>query len=201
MNPTEAIAVVLIVGMVVGVPLFGITVRLALKPLVDAYLRMREAHLAHGEVAALRARVQHLEHLVESQGAALARAHLTRLRRIASMTTTADAAPGSTCPSTRSPSRSARPLPASIPFVASAPSRAAATAAPRHPARPSPAACAFPAASAAGAQASSMVFCPGSAFPRSRIPTAIACSMATTSASSSAAFPFTTAPARISAVA
>ena len=50
------------------------------------------------------------------------------------MTTTADAAPGSTCPTARSPSRSARPLAATMPRVASAPSRAAAAAASRHPA-------------------------------------------------------------------
>ena len=87
------------------------------------------------------------------------------------MTMTADAAPGSTCPTARSPSRSARPLAGDhAAWSPPRPSRAAAAAASRHPARSCPAACASAAACAAGAQASSMVFCPGSALPRSRMP-------------------------------
>ena len=53
--------------MTLGVPLLGLTLRFALKPLVETWLRLREAQLgaSAGELEALRARVAHLEHVLD----------------------------------------------------------------------------------------------------------------------------------------
>ena len=126
-----------------------------------------------------------------------------RLRRIASITTTAEAAPGIDMPE--------RPLAQPLgPALGgdhrpwSPPRPPAPPPPPRRgtPARSFPAACASPRPPAPPApRRRAWSSRPGSALPRSRMPCAIACSIATTSASSSAALPLTAAAARISAVA
>jgi hypothetical protein len=71
MELTDAVVTILTVAMVVGVPLMGLTLRFSLKPLVEAFLRLREAQLGvsnGSEVALLKARVAHLEHVLESHG-------------------------------------------------------------------------------------------------------------------------------------
>lgn len=68
-NVAEPIVTVLIVGMVIGIPMMGLTVRFALKPLVDAWIRLREAQVApSSELLQLRERVAHLERVLESHG-------------------------------------------------------------------------------------------------------------------------------------
>ncbi len=58
----DAVVVISVVAMVVGIPLMGLTLRFSLKPVVDAYVRLREAHLGRaGDVDLLRARVVRLE--------------------------------------------------------------------------------------------------------------------------------------------
>lgn len=71
MELTEAVVTVLIVAMVIGVPLLGLTLRFSLKPLVEAFIRLREAQLgvsSGSEVALLKARVAQLELVLESHG-------------------------------------------------------------------------------------------------------------------------------------
>lgn len=67
-NVTEAITTVLVVAMVVGVPLMGLTLRFSLKPLVEAFIRLREAQLGVSEVAVLKQRVAVLEQVLEAHG-------------------------------------------------------------------------------------------------------------------------------------
>lgn len=71
MQTQEAIVTILVTAMVVGIPFLGLTMRFALKPLVDAWLRVREAQV-HGasssDLEALRARVAHLEHMLDLHG-------------------------------------------------------------------------------------------------------------------------------------
>jgi hypothetical protein len=68
----EAVMIVLVTGMTVGVPLLGLTLRFALKPVVETWLRVREVQargqVPAGELDALRARVVHLEHMLEVHG-------------------------------------------------------------------------------------------------------------------------------------
>lgn len=65
----EAVVTVLVVAMVLGIPLMGLTIRFALKPLVEAWIRLREAQIAPStEVLQLRERVAHLERVLESHG-------------------------------------------------------------------------------------------------------------------------------------
>jgi hypothetical protein len=69
MSTQEAVVVVLVVAMVIGLPFMGLTIRFALKPLVDAWLRLREAQLSTpSEVLLLRERVAHLERVLEMHG-------------------------------------------------------------------------------------------------------------------------------------
>lgn len=68
METTEAIVVVMVVGMTCGIPLLGLTIRFSLKPLVEAFIRLREAQLGAGQLQALHDRVIHLEHQLEIHG-------------------------------------------------------------------------------------------------------------------------------------
>ncbi|WP_338863402.1 hypothetical protein [Myxococcus stipitatus] len=70
MDPIEATMVVLVTAMVFGIPLFGLTVRLSLKPVMEAFIRLREAQMANHspETARLAARVARLEALLDSHG-------------------------------------------------------------------------------------------------------------------------------------
>lgn len=45
METLEALVPVLVVGMVVGVPMFAVSVRIALRPVVEAWVKLREAQL------------------------------------------------------------------------------------------------------------------------------------------------------------
>jgi hypothetical protein len=82
MDTTEAIVVVLVVSITCGIPLLGLTIRFSLKPLVEAFIRLREAQLGSGELQALRARVVHLEHQLERHGL-LDRVPSTSLQQLA----------------------------------------------------------------------------------------------------------------------
>ena len=64
----ESITTVLVTAMVVGIPMVGITLRLSLKPLIDAFIRLREAQLGVSDNAMLRERVAHLERVLEAHG-------------------------------------------------------------------------------------------------------------------------------------
>jgi hypothetical protein len=68
MELTDAVVTVLIVGMVLGIPLAGLTLRFSLKPLVEAFIRLREAQLGVSDTALLRERVAHLERVLEAHG-------------------------------------------------------------------------------------------------------------------------------------
>jgi len=60
---------VLVVAMVAGIPLLGLTLRFSLKPALEAFIRLREAQLgAHPETAQLRERVAYLERVLEAHG-------------------------------------------------------------------------------------------------------------------------------------
>lgn len=68
MEMTDAVVTVLIVGMVLGIPFAGLTLRFSLKPLVEAFIRLREAQLGISDTALLRERVAHLERVLEAHG-------------------------------------------------------------------------------------------------------------------------------------
>lgn len=70
MEPVEAVVTVMIVGMTVGIPLLGITIRLSIKPLVEAWMRLREAQTTRptGDIEGLKMRVAALEAILESRG-------------------------------------------------------------------------------------------------------------------------------------
>ena len=68
MEPTEAIVTVMVVGMTVGIPLLGLTLRFSLKPLVEAFIRLREAQLGMPQIQQLRDRVEYLERQLELRG-------------------------------------------------------------------------------------------------------------------------------------
>jgi hypothetical protein len=68
MEITEAVVSVLVVAMVLGIPLMGLTLRFSLKPLVEAFIRLREAQLGVSDTALLRERVAHLERVLEMHG-------------------------------------------------------------------------------------------------------------------------------------
>lgn len=69
MDPIEAVVTVVIVGMVIGIPFLGLTVRFSLKPVMEAFIRLREAQLrSQPDSAMLRERVAHLEHVLETHG-------------------------------------------------------------------------------------------------------------------------------------
>jgi hypothetical protein len=64
----EAVTTVLIVTMVLGIPMLGLTLRFSLKPLIDAFIRLREAQLGISDAALLRERVAYLERVLEAHG-------------------------------------------------------------------------------------------------------------------------------------
>jgi hypothetical protein len=68
MEATEAFVVVMVVGMTCGIPLLGLTIRFSLKPLVEAYMRLREAQIANTQLEGLRQRVSYLERELELRG-------------------------------------------------------------------------------------------------------------------------------------
>jgi hypothetical protein len=72
MDVYEAVVVILVTGMTLGVPLMGLTLRFALKPVMETWLRVREVQargqVPAGELDALRARVVHLEHMLDLHG-------------------------------------------------------------------------------------------------------------------------------------
>lgn len=67
METLDALVPVLVVGMVVGVPMMALSVRIALKPVVEAWLKLRETQLqqrprAHdAELEAMKLRLAALE--------------------------------------------------------------------------------------------------------------------------------------------
>jgi hypothetical protein len=65
MDATEAFVVVMVVGMTCGIPLLGLTIRFSFKPLVEAYIRLREAQLASPQLHSLQQRVAYLERELE----------------------------------------------------------------------------------------------------------------------------------------
>ncbi len=65
---TQSVTIVLIVAMTVGIPFLGLTLRFSLKPLVEAFIRLREAQLGVSEVAVLKQRVAVLEQVLEAHG-------------------------------------------------------------------------------------------------------------------------------------
>ncbi|MBZ4416065.1 hypothetical protein [Myxococcus sp. RHSTA-1-4] len=68
MDTTEAVVTVLIVTMTIGIPVAGLTLRFSLKPLVEAFIRMREVQLGASDTLLLRERVAHLERVLEAHG-------------------------------------------------------------------------------------------------------------------------------------
>ncbi|NOJ96413.1 hypothetical protein HMI51_26180 [Corallococcus coralloides] len=69
MELTEAVMIIMVTGMTVGIPLLGLTLRFALKPVIETWLRVREVQARPaGELEALRARVAHLEHMLDRHG-------------------------------------------------------------------------------------------------------------------------------------
>ncbi|AKQ63305.1 hypothetical protein A176_000217 [Myxococcus hansupus] len=69
MDVTEGIVMSFITAMVVGVPLFGLTLRFCLKPLVEAFIRLKEVPQGGGvDVQLLRERVAYLERVMEAHG-------------------------------------------------------------------------------------------------------------------------------------
>ena len=69
MSIQQAVVTVLIVAMVVGVPFMALAVRFSLKPLVDAWIRLREAQMTSPtELRLLRERVAYLEQVLELHG-------------------------------------------------------------------------------------------------------------------------------------
>ncbi|CAM4208525.1 hypothetical protein HJC10_34975 [Corallococcus exiguus] len=69
MELTEAVMIIMVTGMTVGVPLLGLTLRFALKPVIETWLRVREVQARPaGELEALRARVAHLEYMLDRHG-------------------------------------------------------------------------------------------------------------------------------------
>ncbi len=68
MEVTEAFVTVMVVGMTCGIPLMGLTMRFAFKPLVEAFVRLREAQLASTQVQSLQQRVAYLERELELSG-------------------------------------------------------------------------------------------------------------------------------------
>lgn len=68
MSTQEAIVSIVIVAMVVGLPMLGLTIRFALKPVMEAWMRVRETQQSSAEVQMLRDRVAHLERVLELNG-------------------------------------------------------------------------------------------------------------------------------------
>jgi hypothetical protein len=68
MSETEAIVAVMLTGMLFGIPMLGLTLRFSLKPLLEAYIRLREAQLTSPQVRMLHERVAYLERELERRG-------------------------------------------------------------------------------------------------------------------------------------
>lgn len=64
----EAVVIVLSMGMLVGLPMLGLTIRFALKPMLEAWMKVRESQHSSAEVQLLRERVAHLERVLEVNG-------------------------------------------------------------------------------------------------------------------------------------
>jgi hypothetical protein len=60
----------MVVGITCGIPLTGLTIRFALKPMVEAFIRLREAQLSASQLPMLRDRVAYLERQLELHGLA-----------------------------------------------------------------------------------------------------------------------------------
>ena len=71
MDTTEALLTLAVVTMTVGIPLMGLTLRYSLKPLVEAYVRVKEAHSGDrgDRIRALESRITMLERLALERGA------------------------------------------------------------------------------------------------------------------------------------
>jgi hypothetical protein len=82
MSTTEAIVVIMVVGITCGIPLTGLTIRFALKPMVEAFIRLREAQLSASQLPMLRDRVAYLERQLELHGLS-DRVHSMPLQQIA----------------------------------------------------------------------------------------------------------------------
>ena len=68
MDITEGVVTVLVVSICVGLPVLGITLRFALKPVLDAYIALKQAAPRRSdEVEALRMRVAALEAVWEQR--------------------------------------------------------------------------------------------------------------------------------------
>ena len=68
MSTQEAIVSIVIVAMVIGLPMLGLTIRFALRPVMEAWMRVRETQQSSAEVQMLRDRVAHLERVLELNG-------------------------------------------------------------------------------------------------------------------------------------
>ncbi|WP_426755267.1 hypothetical protein [Myxococcus sp. Y35] len=68
MDVMEGVVILLTTAMVVGVPLFGLTLRFSLKPLVEAFIRLKEVQYGGADVKLLRERVAYLERVLEAHG-------------------------------------------------------------------------------------------------------------------------------------
>lgn len=64
----QGIVIIMIVGMTCGIPLLGLTVRFSLKPVVEAFIRLREAQLGSQQLQQLQERVAYLERELELRG-------------------------------------------------------------------------------------------------------------------------------------
>jgi len=73
MDITEAVVVVLVVGITVGLPMSALCLRFALKPTIEAWLKLREAYLRtpapvpQGELEGLKLRVAALEAVLDNR--------------------------------------------------------------------------------------------------------------------------------------
>lgn len=65
MDTTEAVTVVMIVAMTCGIPLLGLTLRFCVKPVMEAYIRLREVQNQAPQVQSLMDRVAYLERKLE----------------------------------------------------------------------------------------------------------------------------------------
>lgn len=64
----QGIVIIMVVGMTCGIPLLGLTLRFSLKPVVEAFIRLREAQLGSQQLQQLRDRVAYLERELELRG-------------------------------------------------------------------------------------------------------------------------------------
>ncbi len=68
MNVTEGVVAVLTTSIVIGLPMLALTLRFALKPVLDAYLKLKESNVRPvPELESLRMRVAALEAVWEKR--------------------------------------------------------------------------------------------------------------------------------------